>query len=285
MKKGKRAVSSDFEDLFSKAVFTPYLRQMRRLILLVSNIAVELLDADGGNVWLLKGSELRLATIINRPAHLLDSFFLDCQCQQGLNWEAITTGCSVLSDDLQHDMRAVRKDIALNQELNSFVCSPISVGKSIIGTISVVGRQIAQFNAEHVATLEWLADLLGLSMQHCLLSLESVQDWINVFSRITKRASAFSIGSASSNKRLDSLWVLSDSLPKGITPSTLARIYQYLACCGESVTSHQVAQGTGISVVTARRYLNYLCKNGDVRRDVCYHDRGRPSFLYCFTYE
>lgn len=68
-------------------------------------------------------------------------------------------------------------------------------------------------------------------------------------------------------------------LPKGLSPTTLACV---IACLDAvtPVTSTAVAEGTGTSVATARRYLDHLVRSG--RADVShrYGRRGRPEVLY-----
>ena len=41
-----------------------------------------------------------------------------------------------------------------------------------------------------------------------------------------------------------------------------------------------VAESLGLSIVTARNYMNYLVKEGTIVQDMNYETGGRPSVLY-----
>ena len=69
-------------------------------------------------------------------------------------------------------------------------------------------------------------------------------------------------------------------MPKGLNAGTLARIEAFLGESATSLSSEDVAAQTGISRVTARRYLEYLVAAGraDVQRQ--YREIGRPVHVY-----
>jgi response regulator of citrate/malate metabolism len=69
------------------------------------------------------------------------------------------------------------------------------------------------------------------------------------------------------------------SLPKGLTEATLAAVVGLLRN-HEQLTSAQVAADVGISVQTARRYLEYLAAQRLVSRAPAYGGAGRPVQLY-----
>ena len=69
--------------------------------------------------------------------------------------------------------------------------------------------------------------------------------------------------------------------PKGMQESTLERIRQCLASAPkEGLTSEAVSRQTGLSVVTVRRYVNYLVERGEAASTVNYDTGGRPCRLY-----
>ncbi|MFC0297635.1 response regulator [Geobacillus jurassicus] len=72
----------------------------------------------------------------------------------------------------------------------------------------------------------------------------------------------------------------SSELPKGLNEVTLEKVITYLRQHRSPVSAEEVAEGVGIARVTARRYLEYLEKNGKVTLDVQYGGVGRPVNRY-----
>lgn len=70
-----------------------------------------------------------------------------------------------------------------------------------------------------------------------------------------------------------------NQLPKGIDPLTLQQVSQVLAAA-ESQTAMQVAQQTGMSRSTTRRYLEYLVAEQVAEAMLSYGDVGRPERRY-----
>jgi response regulator of citrate/malate metabolism len=69
-------------------------------------------------------------------------------------------------------------------------------------------------------------------------------------------------------------------LPKGLNRPTLELVLSYLAQQPDPRTAQQVAEGTGVSRGTARRYLDYLEQRGQARLELRYGSTGRPEHLY-----
>ncbi len=69
-------------------------------------------------------------------------------------------------------------------------------------------------------------------------------------------------------------------LPKGLSAQTLEVIEGALTGSSQSLTSEAVAQVTGVSRVTARRYLIYLVEAGRAEVHSEYGTPGRPKHLY-----
>ncbi|GAB3474943.1 response regulator [Amycolatopsis cihanbeyliensis] len=70
------------------------------------------------------------------------------------------------------------------------------------------------------------------------------------------------------------------SLPKGMSGETLDAISSALAGAGEALSAAAAAAGTGVSRVTARRYLEYLAEHGLAERKPHYGQVGRPEVRY-----
>lgn len=70
------------------------------------------------------------------------------------------------------------------------------------------------------------------------------------------------------------------TLPKGMSGETLDAVTAVLDTATDAVSASAVATETGVSRVTARRYLEYLADNGLARREPRYGQVGRPEVRY-----
>ena len=71
-----------------------------------------------------------------------------------------------------------------------------------------------------------------------------------------------------------------DLLPKGLNAVTLRRIQQYLSEQNHPISAEEVADGVGIARVTARRYLEFLEQENELKLSVEYGRVGRPINRY-----
>ncbi len=71
-----------------------------------------------------------------------------------------------------------------------------------------------------------------------------------------------------------------EQLPKGVAGATLDVILQSLRRSGSGLTAAAVAEASGLSRVTARRYLDHLCRTGTVELTMRYGGPGRPEHRY-----
>jgi response regulator of citrate/malate metabolism len=69
-------------------------------------------------------------------------------------------------------------------------------------------------------------------------------------------------------------------LPKGISAPTLETVVEALQRSEGDVTAVELAESTGISRGTARRYLEYLALTGAVELSLRYGSTGRPEHKY-----
>ena len=69
-------------------------------------------------------------------------------------------------------------------------------------------------------------------------------------------------------------------LPKGLSPATLALVARTLRDSAADLSASDVAQGTGMSRVTSRRYLDHLARSGLVEVAMRYGAAGRPEHLF-----
>lgn len=73
---------------------------------------------------------------------------------------------------------------------------------------------------------------------------------------------------------------LNINLPKGIQRTTLNRIKIFFDQNQDWQSVDMISDALGISLVTARNYLNYLVSQKIVLEDINYSTGGRPSMLY-----
>lgn len=68
--------------------------------------------------------------------------------------------------------------------------------------------------------------------------------------------------------------------PKGIQSATLNNIYRCMQKAEGWKSAEYIANETGLSIVTIRRYMAYLVETGQMLERINYETGGRPCFLY-----
>ena len=71
-----------------------------------------------------------------------------------------------------------------------------------------------------------------------------------------------------------------EAAPKGIQEKTREKIIQCLAEAEDWMAGEEIAEITGLSAVTVRRYMNHLVQTGEVTGEMNYETGGRPCMLY-----
>ena len=72
-----------------------------------------------------------------------------------------------------------------------------------------------------------------------------------------------------------------DMHPKGIQEKTLVLITEYLRKNKNKwLNGDEIAEATGLTGVTVRRYMNYLVESGKVSGKMNYETGGRPCMIY-----
>jgi len=74
--------------------------------------------------------------------------------------------------------------------------------------------------------------------------------------------------------------VPNETLPKGLSDSTLELVVHVLGRSRSGLPAAAVAEAAGVSRVTARRYLDHLCQLGRVELTMRYGGPGRPEHRY-----
>lgn len=89
-----------------------------------------------------------------------------------------------------------------------------------------------------------------------------------------------SVDSLISNNTNNSIVAEENILPKGIQKTTLDHICNYFNQNQTWQTVDMISEALGISVVTARTYLNHLVREKKIQEDINYNTGGRPCMLY-----
>lgn len=73
---------------------------------------------------------------------------------------------------------------------------------------------------------------------------------------------------------------LPERLPKGMSEQTLGLVRAVFSQSAEELSSAQVSERSGLSRVSARRYLAHLARTGEIEVRSQYGQAGRPEHLY-----
>ena len=104
---------------------------------------------------------------------------------------------------------------------------------------------------------------------------------LDAYARLsTTLANSPELSQADIDDAFGSLRTTAVDLPKGLSAQTLHAIEQTLREASQTLSSEVVAHLTGVSRVTARRYLIYLVESGRAEVHSEYGTPGRPRHLY-----
>jgi hypothetical protein len=275
-------IDNTFYRIIADVVFGPYLSCLQRAILLLSQSAMEAVRADAGSVWLMKDHLLHRAVILNRPIDLLTScsFTIDIRQDRSIG-EAVRTCKPYLNNDAQNDTKIANIRFVRRENLETYIAYPILMGTICLGAFSFFRKEKKPFSQKDIEKLSMFGNLFGLLIHHCSFSPGLVDQWELIIKSLynlleDKEASSQPI----IKNNHTPLWILKSSLPKGINPTTLAKIQQCLNSFNSSVGCTQLSMAIKISPSSVRRYLNYLHKGGFIKQEIVYLTTGRPMYVY-----
>lgn len=141
-------------------------------------------------------------------------------------------------------------------------------------------------SANDAATIE---ALMRLGITDYLIKPFGYERFQLALETFCKRRSAIRDGAFTQNKLDDALLHISSAAaaassgrtpPKGLQQKTLDLIEAYLRENPEGHTCDDIAAHVGLSVVTVRRYVNYLVEQAVIQSDMDYNTGGRPCIVY-----
>ena len=135
--------------------------------------------------------------------------------------------------------------------------------------------------ANDVATVDQLLKLGVVDYLVKPFTYDRFQQALDTFCRHRDAMAGDAVTQGALNKLFSPTGVPSHGAPKGLQESTLERIRQCLRSApAQGLTSEAISRQTGLSVVTVRRYVNYLVERGEAASTVNYDTGGRPCRLY-----
>lgn len=183
-------------------------------------------------------------------------------------------------------VRRLRPDLVL---LDLYL--PDDTGISVLRTLRApenAGRHPVDFLViTAVRDIDQVRAALHGGAVHYLLKpfpLAALRDQLERFAVARQRMAG--AGQATSQRDVDRLFGLmrpsatSQSLPKGLTAATSELIVSTLREADGDLSAVDVSERTGVSRVTARRYLEHLCVDGRAELRMRYGATGRPEHRY-----
>lgn len=280
-------VTDRFASLLWRSEIWPNPDAVQRLVVMGCQYAVQMLGATSGKLWFYEDGHLDLAVIYNLAPALLNDFGL--LGGEGLTGIVARGGGPLTVEDMMSDGRTARLDIAEREGLHGFVAVPIKLRSELTGVLSVLEHRPRLFTETELSRLKAFADGLALGIHHCISAPEMVGQWLQHFQWLAVDGSEAGLSPAKARtvERVKpgrqpplALPGLPVQWPKGIHPYTMAQIYLCLKELGRPLSSKEVADRTGISIVTTRRYLACLSNANIVAPRLRYGAVGRPEYEY-----
>lgn len=130
----------------------------------------------------------------------------------------------------------------------------------------------------HLGVLDYL--IKPFAFERFNVSLEKFKSKMQVLkgSQVLDQSSIDSFISSTTNTQIQN--EIPSILPKGIQKTTLSHFQEFFGKTETWQSVDMISNALGVSIVTARNYLNYLVKEKQIIEDINYSTGGRPSMLY-----
>lgn len=236
-------------------------------------------EADSGSLWLRQEESLHCAMVFSRSLENLNGITLSKH--DGLAGTVVKERHVLLLSNFVMDSRSIFKDLMSANDYSTYLGAPIFVDGTVLGVLSYYLKKDKMFTAHDAVALELVCDMLGLAITNCCKDPLAQAKWLKIFHK-------FSIswlreggkGYRQKDEIFYSNWFLLDDYPKGIHPLTLEQIKKHLRLSAEGIETRELAVALGISLSTARRYLNYLEDKNIVLKEIVYQKSGHPRYLW-----
>ncbi|HKB93400.1 MAG TPA: response regulator [Gaiellaceae bacterium] len=189
-----------------------------------------------------------------------------------------TTGSEALAlvETLQPDL--VLLDIYLPDEHGIGVMRKLRAGASAVDVIAITSAK----------DVDVLRDAMHLGVVHYIVkpfTFVTFRERLETYAEARRRLAEMRQAEQRDIDRLYGLLRTSSdaSLPKGISPPTLALVASLLKDSAAALSTAELSARAGISQGVARRYLRFLVDSGAVDFTLRYGAAGRPEHLYRWT--
>lgn len=162
------------------------------------------------------------------------------------------------------------------------VYMPIMNGAELLRELRLRGSKVDVIVVTAAHETKTLNELLKMGITDYLVKPFSAQRFQQALDGFCQQRAALEGKDHVNQIDIDRLLYVSPAkqlIPKGLQEKTLEKIrgelYQK-----EELTCEAIAGKTGLSVVTARRYLNFMLESGEAESRINYDTGGRPCVVY-----
>ena len=163
------------------------------------------------------------------------------------------------------------------------VYMPMLTGPELLWQLRGAGSGVDVVVVTAAHDTQTLEDLLKMGVTDYLVKPFTAQRFQQALDTFCQKRLTLKGQARVSQAEID--WILSGlatakaPLPKGLQDKTMERIRSELYELGEG-TCEEIATRAGVSMVTTRRYLNYLLENREAESKTRYDTGGRPCAVY-----
>ncbi len=161
------------------------------------------------------------------------------------------------------------------------VYMPLMTGAEFLRELRATGSQVDVIVVTAAHETQMLADLLKMGIVDYIIkpfTAERFQQALDVFCRQREALESKEHICQGDVDKLIYLSPFHKAIPKGLQEKTLEKVRSELS--DQEQTCEAVACKTGLSVVTARRYLNFMLEHAMAESRINYDTGGRPSVVY-----
>lgn len=161
------------------------------------------------------------------------------------------------------------------------VYMPLMTGAEFLRELRRAGSKVDVIVVTAAHETDMLSELLKMGIVDYLIKPFSPRRFQQALDAFCARRSTLEGKSRVNQSDVDTLlhqMPLQGEIPKGLQEKTLERIRCELS--QREQTCELIAGRSGLSVVTARRYLNFMLESGEVSSRINYDTGGRPCMVY-----
>lgn len=162
------------------------------------------------------------------------------------------------------------------------VYMPIMNGAELLRELRVRGSKVDVIVVTAAHETKMLNELLKMGIVDYLVKPFTAQRFQQALDGFCQQRAALEGKEHMNQSDIDKLLYIGpakQSIPKGLQEKTLEKIRAELFQ-KEEQTCEAIAVKTGLSVVTARRYLNFMLESGEAESRINYDTGGRPCVAY-----